>query len=111
MKKIERHPLVLHLPPPHMWQLTPSTTTLPPPPSSPPPSSSANSSMPYTSTKSGSISRIHVHQQWIQHVAEMAKYNPHEYINMRNSDNNSDLESDDEDSELRKSFVLNIIFI
>lgn len=25
MKEIERHPQVLHLPPPHIWQLTPST--------------------------------------------------------------------------------------
>jgi len=25
MREIERHPLVLHLPAPHMWQLTPST--------------------------------------------------------------------------------------
>jgi len=25
MREIERHPQVLHLPPPHMWQLTPST--------------------------------------------------------------------------------------
>lgn len=27
MKEIERHPQVLHLPPPHIWQLTPSTPT------------------------------------------------------------------------------------
>ncbi|KAL5520776.1 hypothetical protein ACEPAF_2779 [Sanghuangporus sanghuang] len=27
MREIERHPLVLHLPAPHIWQLTPSTTT------------------------------------------------------------------------------------
>ncbi|TFY59521.1 hypothetical protein EVG20_g7766 [Dentipellis fragilis] len=26
MREIERHPQVLHLPPPHIWQLTPSTT-------------------------------------------------------------------------------------
>jgi hypothetical protein len=25
--KIERHPQVLHLPPPHIWQLTPSTSS------------------------------------------------------------------------------------
>ncbi|KAF9645549.1 hypothetical protein BDM02DRAFT_3271637 [Thelephora ganbajun] len=27
MKEIEKHPQVLHLPPPHIWQLTPSTPT------------------------------------------------------------------------------------
>ncbi|EJD01807.1 uncharacterized protein FOMMEDRAFT_20574 [Fomitiporia mediterranea MF3/22] len=30
MREIERHPLVLHLPAPHIWQLTPSVTSLPP---------------------------------------------------------------------------------
>jgi len=27
MKEIEKHPQVLHLPPPHIWQLTPPTPT------------------------------------------------------------------------------------
>ncbi|THH06250.1 hypothetical protein EW145_g4208 [Phellinidium pouzarii] len=30
MREIERHPLVLHLPAPHMWQLTPTITSIPP---------------------------------------------------------------------------------
>jgi len=30
MRELERHPHVLHLPAPHIWQLTPSTTTLDP---------------------------------------------------------------------------------
>jgi len=28
MRELERHPQVLHLPAPHIWQLTPSTTTI-----------------------------------------------------------------------------------
>ena len=93
------------------YQQQTSSTSSPPSSSSSSSSSSINSSMPSTSIKSGSISRVQLHQQWLQHVAEMAKYNPHEYINMRNSNNDSDLESDDEDSELRKSSLLDIIFI
>ena len=84
-------------------------------PSSTSSSFSTNTPSPSDLPKSGSVSRVEVHQQWIQHVKNMSKYNPHEYLHMRDCDGDSsgsDLENNEEDSGLRKHYViLNILYL